>query len=106
MLMGTAVSDVPDPTPPPPTRDPRVLDELLADGSLVLFHTGTRVLMTLNPTAALVWEYCDGRHDEATIVAEVEAVFPAAGPLAADVQTILIDLRSRGMLQPTALPAS
>lgn len=104
MLVATAVSDVPEPTPLP-VRDPRVLDELLADGSLVLFHTATRVLMTLNPTAALVWEYCDGVHDEAAIVDQVHAVFPQAGSLAADIETILVDLRSRGMLRATPLPS-
>lgn len=89
------------PSPPPPERDDRVLDEALADGSLVLFHMATRELLTLNPTAALVWELCDGQHDEATIVAEVQDVFPDVPAIATDVQTILIDLRSRSMLRPT-----
>ena len=88
------------PSPHPPERDDRVLDETLADGSLVLFHTATRELLTLNPTAALVWELCDGQHGEGAIVAEVQAVFPDAAGIATDVQTILIDLRSRSMLRP------
>lgn len=83
-----------------PERDARVLDELLADGSLILFHTGTRVLMTLNPTAALVWELCDGRHDPPALIAEVQAVFPDITTVDADVHTILTDLRTRGMLRP------
>ena len=77
-----------------------MLDEALADGSLVLYHKGRRELMTLNPTAALVWDYCDGQHDAAAIVAEVQAVFPVVTTVAADVDAILADLRSHGMLRP------
>jgi hypothetical protein len=83
----------------PPERDPRVLDELLADGSMVLYHTASRKLMTLNPTAALVWEYCDGQHTVASIMDEVRAVFPAVPTIAADVQGVLNDLRAREMLR-------
>lgn len=93
------------PAPHSPERDPRVLDELLADGSMVLFHTGSRTLMTLNPTAALVWEYCDGQHTEEAIVAEVGAVFPDTPTIAADVATVLHDLRAREMLRPPAPPS-
>lgn len=84
----------------PPERDPLVLDEALADGGLVLYHQGQRELMTLNPTAALVWEYCDGQHDEAAITAEVQAVFPQVSTIVEDVQAILVDLRAHGMLRP------
>ena len=88
---------------PAPQRDPRVLDELLADGSMVLFHTLSRKLMTLNPTAALVWECCDGEHTEEAIAAEVQAVFPQATGVADDVAAVLGDLRAREMLR---LPAA
>lgn len=87
-----------------PLRDSRVLDEVLADGSVILYHTGSRVLMTLNPTAALVWDLCDGTHDEPAISGEVAEVFPAVTTIAADVRAILSDLRSRGMLQPPPVP--
>lgn len=83
----------------PPERDPRVLDELLADGSMVLYHTASRKLMTLNPTAALVWEYCDGRHSLEQITDEVRAVFPAVATIAGDVAGVLSDLRAREMLR-------
>jgi hypothetical protein len=82
-----------------PERDPRVLDELLADGSMVLYHTASRKLMTLNPTAALVWEYCDGQHSLEQITDEVRAVFPAAPTIADDVVNVLNDLRAREMLR-------
>lgn len=92
------------PHPHHPTRDPRVLDEVLADGSIILFHTATRTLMTLNRTAALVWELCDGERDEAALVAEVQDVFPDTLDVDSDVRTILSDLRSREML--SAAPAA
>ena len=79
-----------------------MLDELLADGSMVLFHTVSRTLMTLNPTAALVWEYCDGHHAAETIVSEVRTVFPEVPTIADDVAAVMRDLRARGMLR---LPA-
>lgn len=95
-----------DPHPHHPTRDPRVLDEVLADGSIILFHTATRALMTLNRTAALVWELCDGERDEAALVAEVQDVFPDALDVDADVRTILSDLRSREMLRAASTAQS
>ena len=83
-----------------PLRDERVLDEVLADGSAVLYHTATRSLMTLNPTAALVWDLCDGEHDEAAVIAEVQDVFPDVAHVDTDVRTILTNLRVNGMLRP------
>ncbi len=59
-----------------PRKGESVTDELLADGSMMLFHAGRQELLTLNSTAALVWECCDGEHDFAAIVAEVQEVFP------------------------------
>ena len=89
--------------PEHPHRDPRVIDELLADGSMVLFHTVTRTLLTLNPTAALVWECCDGEHTEAAIVSEVEAIFPGGHGIVDSVGAVLRDLRAREMLRVTPI---
>jgi Coenzyme PQQ synthesis protein D (PqqD) len=82
----------------PPIKSSHVSDELLADGSMVLFHASTRRLLTLNPTAALVWEYCDGSHSPAAIAAAVSAVFPDVPAVSDDVERILLDLREQGML--------
>jgi hypothetical protein len=83
-----------------PERSPQVIDELLADGSMVLFHLQLRTLMTLNPTAALVWEYCDGHHSEAAIIGELQSLFPEAAAIADSVGGVLRDLRAREMLRP------
>jgi len=81
-----------------PTKAPGVLDELLADGSIVLFHTASRQLMTLNPAAALVWEHCDGAHTPSMIAAELGALFPDVASVADDVTSILRQLQARGVL--------
>jgi hypothetical protein len=81
-----------------PKKDPAVRDELLADGTMVLFHTASRQLMTLNQTAALVWEYCDGAHNRAGIVSEVQSVFSTAATVSGDVDDILRELQNRGMI--------
>ncbi len=82
-----------------PIKNAQVRDELLADGSMVLYHSGTRELMTLNPTAALVWECCDGEHDEAAIVAEVREAFPDVATIERDVIALLHDLSTRGIVE-------
>jgi hypothetical protein len=85
-----------------PAKSPDVRDELLADGSMVLFHTGSRRLLTINPTAALVWECCDGAHTEDDIVVELREVFPEATAIVEDVRAILFRFSEHGMLQPPA----
>ena len=82
-----------------PTKAPRVLDELLADGSMILFHAPSRQLVTLNPTAALVWEHCDGAHTPAMIAAELSALFPGVESVADDVRSILRQLQERSVLR-------
>lgn len=80
-----------------PRKDDCVEDELLADGSMVLYSGCRQRVLTLNPTAALIWEYCDGEHDLASIVAEVGDVFPAA-EVEQDVRRLLGELARVGMV--------
>ncbi len=82
-----------------PCKVEGVHDELLADGSMVLYQAATNQLLTLNPTAAIVWECCDGIHNLPAIVAEVSELFPDVPTILHDVAEILGDLRSRGMLR-------
>jgi hypothetical protein len=81
-----------------PRKAAEVQDELLADGSMVLYHTAKRELLTLNPTAALIWECCDGTYTVPAIAAEVREVFPDRSNIDQDVIRLLHDLRERGMI--------
>ncbi len=83
-----------------PQRAASARDELLADGNMVIYRVDTNQLLTLNPTAALVWACCDGAHDLPAIVAEVRALFPDAPMVERDVNAIVQDFRTRGMLLP------
>lgn len=75
-----------------------VQDELLADGSMILYHPSTQRLVTLNPTAALIWEYCDGVHTLPMIADEVCEIFPDAANAAEDVLQLVRDLQEQGMI--------
>lgn len=86
-----------------PQKAACVTDELLPDGSMVLYHTCARRLVTLNPTAALIWECCDGAHDPAAIAAEVREVFPDALNVEADILATLGTLIDHGMIADAAL---
>ena len=78
-------------------RDPNVLDGLLADGSLILFHPGSQALLALNPTGALVWESCDGSSSVEAIARELQLVFAGAPGIRQDVDSMLRELHGRGM---------
>jgi methylamine dehydrogenase accessory protein MauD len=81
-----------------PIRDGCVRDDFLTDGRITLYNACTRQTLTLNPTAALVWECCDGAHDIAAIVAEVREVFPHAPDAEGDVRALLTALADARMI--------
>lgn len=89
------IVDLPDDAKP--MKERCVHDELLADGSMVLYNACRNQVMTLNPTAALVWEYCDGDHGVDAIAAELREVFPHARDARHDVLVVLRDLVKSGM---------
>lgn len=75
-----------------------VHDELLADGSMILYNACRQQVMTVNATAALIWDCCDGTRDFDALVAEVREVFPTAPDPARDVRDLLDHLYQTGML--------
>ena len=81
-----------------PRKSPGVYDEVLPDGGLVLFHSQGALILTLNPTAALIWEYCDGTHDVDAIAAQLRDVFPAATDAERDVRSLLARLCEAGII--------
>jgi len=81
-----------------PQKSACVHDELLHDGTMILLHSCKHELMTLNPTAAIVWEYCDGEHSPAAIAAEIREVFPDAANVEDEVLTLLQQLVEQNYL--------
>ena len=83
-----------------PRRSRSIHDELLADGSMILYHTWRQKIMTLNSTGALIWECCDGEHDLAMIIREVRDVYPDARHIEDDVPVLLRQLHENRMIDP------
>jgi hypothetical protein len=81
-----------------PTKAAGVLDELLADGGMVLFSPQGQQIITLNPTAAFIWECCDGAHTVPAIADEVREVFPDAPAIEQGIRALLDQLRAKGMI--------
>jgi Coenzyme PQQ synthesis protein D (PqqD) len=81
-----------------PRKNTCVVEELLPDGGMVLYNSCRQQLMTLNPTAALVWECCDGAHSLAMIAQELRDVFPDAPTIAGDVLAVLQEFIGRAMI--------
>ncbi len=70
---------------------------------MVLYHSCLQQIMTLNPTAALIWECCDGVHTLAMLAQEVRDLFPHARDVEADILALLLKLIERGMIVDDAL---
>jgi hypothetical protein len=75
-----------------------VQTEALPDGGAVLYNGCNRQVLTLNATAALVWECCDSDHEVRDMVAEVTDVFPAAAGAERDVRQVVQMLADAGMV--------
>jgi hypothetical protein len=81
-----------------PRKNDCVVEEMLADGSMVLYHSCLQQILTLNPTAALIWECCDGAHSLVMIAQELREVFPAVSGIDDDVLATVLDFIERGMV--------
>ncbi len=72
-----------------PCRSAALHTETMEDELLLYDPSGTRIIQ-LNPTAALIWQLCDGQRRVEEIVALLQAAYPeSAGSIAEDVQEIL-----------------
>jgi hypothetical protein len=89
-----------------PVKATCVEDEMLPDGSVVLYNGCRKQVLTLNATAALVWECCDGEHDTEAMLAEVRDVFPAAAGAERDVREVLEMLAQAGMIAHPSITAA
>jgi hypothetical protein len=83
-----------------PKRNPDVKTTLLPDGYVVLFSIKTDWAHTLNPTGALVWEFCDGQHSVDELVSEVEGLLAGSDRkrLTTEVESLLQELLAAGLV--------
>lgn len=87
-------------TPERPTARPDVA--LRRVGSeWVLFDPGTDRAHVLNPTAAIIWSFCDGDHDPGAIVEAIVSEVPSADPaqVRRDVGVALRRFAAEGLLR-------
>ena len=89
-----------------PVKRDGVDDALMLDGTAVLYSWRSDEAMTLNPTAALIWEYCDGEHTVRAMVAELLDVFPDRETAEAGVSQVLDSLLRGGMIVAAPPPES
>ena len=73
-------------------------------GREILIYTasdGSGTVVSLNPTAALIWELCDGQHALADIEQTIRQTFAvgAERDVAADVAGTVARFRSQGLLE-------
>ena len=66
---------------------------------MVLFSPERQQIITLNPTAAFVWECCDGMHTVAAITDEVREIFPGASAVEQEIGALLGELRAKGVVR-------
>ncbi|MBY0359200.1 MAG: PqqD family protein [Candidatus Obscuribacterales bacterium] len=80
-----------------PRRMEGIQSTLLPDGHVVLFDSRSDWAETLNPAAAIIWEYCDGQTSLAemgSIIAEI-----SKRPNSLDETKALIDeLHNQGLI--------
>jgi len=82
---------------------PRKREDILVrglDDGTVLHDEKTSQVFTLNTTAALIWEYCDGETPIREMVKELSGVSDMKpDELLQDVRGIVQDFEKRGLLQ-------
>jgi len=95
----SAADDSPRPLP---ARKPAVIVQRGGPHTLI-YDPDTDAVHVLNPTAAAIWEGCDGRRTPAELAARLAAAFAdtAGRDLMADVEATLAILAARGLLCPS-----
>lgn len=88
-----------------PRRNPDVKTTLLPDGYVVLYGADSDWAHTLNPTGAMVWEFCDGEHTVDQIAGEVAALLQTADKesFQTDIARLLDELIGLGLVSDAAL---
>jgi hypothetical protein len=85
------------------TKPVRKLDISIKDlgGETLLFNTDEEAIHILNPTAQLIWKFCDGTHTVTDIEQAIRTNFsvPDGQDVAADIQRTLAVFTDKGLLQ-------
>jgi hypothetical protein len=81
-----------------PVRAAGTLDQLLKDGSIILFRADRQEMMVLNPLAALIWDSSTGEQSIEAMVGEIRELFPEQVRIEADVLACVEDLVAKGFL--------
>lgn len=86
-----------------PRRNPSIVEQMVGDGlELILVHPATEQALVLNPSAALIWDLCDGSRQPADLVAELLTATqgaPDRAAVQADVEAWLAELERGDFLQ-------
>ena len=81
-----------------PMQQDDTLDQLLKDGSLILFRGDGEDMLVLNPLAALIWDASTGHDTVEAIVRGLQTHFPEQTSLEGDVLACLDALVGKGFL--------
>jgi hypothetical protein len=84
-----------------PKRDATIQTKIIPSGQAVLLSQNTEWAYTLNPLAALVWEFCDGDNTIDNIAERIRSIpeFPDRPTLREDICHLLAELEDAGYLQ-------
>ena len=77
----------------------------MPDGLVIYQHETDRVHF-LNPSSALVFELCNGRHTPAEIAVILSEAYQLATPAIDEVSTCISNLVAQGLVAPCSLSAS
>ena len=84
-------------------ENPRIQENIVfqeLDGQVVLLDKTRKRVFKLNPTASLIFYFCDGHHPKRAILMELAKVFKAVGPdvLAGDLRSTLDTFKKEGII--------
>ena len=85
-------------------RSPDIIYNKIGEDIVILGRSGEE-LITLNSTAAIIWELCDGEENENDIVNILYGQFSADyETIRCDVHEIISMLQNKGLLEPLNNP--
>jgi len=81
----------------PRQKKDHMLQEM--DGEILLYHAVELTATYMNPSAAIIWQLCDGQHTVQMIVDELMQHFPDTADLSHDVNSALHDFLTRNLVE-------